>query len=94
VEVLESLEVPGAGRIELCVGDLTAMAGADAVDLLVASAFPSSYVPTPDSLIGALFRRGVSVEDAAAHKLAEPAGNVVVLAVAADPFGGGRARRS
>jgi hypothetical protein len=55
-------------RIEFCVGDLTTLQAKDAVDVLVVSAFPNSYPPLPGSLIGALARKGVSVEDLAKRK--------------------------
>ncbi len=65
VALLDVMEVDYKGqrrRIELHQGDLSAISPEDAVDLLVLSAFPNDYVPTRSSLIGALFRNGVSVE--------------------------------
>jgi hypothetical protein len=40
----------------------------DPVDLIVVSAFPNDYTPTPSSIIGALYGKGVSVEALARDK--------------------------
>jgi hypothetical protein len=71
MEVLDSITVDSLGRksrIELCQGDLTSLPNEEKVDLLVVSAFPDDYVPTPSSLIGALARKGVSVKSLAQNK--------------------------
>lgn len=57
-----------ARRIELLQGDLTTPDPEHPFDLLVVSAFPNDYIPTPGSLIGALYRRGISVEALARSK--------------------------
>lgn len=49
-------------RIEIFHGDLTNVPPEQAVDVLVVSALPDRYNPSRRSLIGALDRRGISVE--------------------------------
>jgi hypothetical protein len=58
-------------RIEIYYGDLTDLSPQDAVDVLVVSALPNDYIPTPDSLIGALDRKGISVKKLAQEKAAD-----------------------
>lgn len=71
MELLDSIAIDVEGqsrRIDLCSGDLTALAPQFAVDVLVVSAFADDYTPTVNSLIGALDRVGVSVADLASRK--------------------------
>jgi hypothetical protein len=71
VKLLDSLTVyhkeePRA--IELYHGDLTVMSPQDAVDVLIVSAYPNNYRPLTRTLIGALDRKGISVEKLARNK--------------------------
>jgi hypothetical protein len=71
VELLETIHVEspsGMRAISLYHGDLTRIPPDEGVDLLVISAFPNDYYPTPTSLIGALDRAGVSVSALAQDK--------------------------
>jgi hypothetical protein len=63
MQLLDAVEIHGRGgaRIELWQGDLTKLSPDEAVDVLVVSAFPNDYRPTPTSLIGALDAKGLSV---------------------------------
>jgi hypothetical protein len=56
-------------RITLWHGDLTRLEPEQRVELLLASAFPDNYETQPDTLIGALYRAGVSVEQLAREGL-------------------------
>jgi TIR domain len=48
-------------RIGIYHGDLADIPDDHCLDLLVVSAFPDNYAPTPTSLIGALHKRGLSI---------------------------------
>lgn len=70
-QLLDSLTVYHQAQprtIEICQGDLADMPAAEAVDVMVVSALPNDYQPYRSSLIGALHRNGVSVEDLAQDK--------------------------
>ncbi|XP_068703080.1 uncharacterized protein [Montipora foliosa] len=59
----------GVSKIQLCIGDITKLAKEDEVDVLVVSAFPGDYSPTPSSLIGALsINLGISVRNLSKDK--------------------------
>jgi hypothetical protein len=70
MKLLDSIEVRGEQNkvIELHQGDLTDLTAAEAFDLLVVSAYPDDYTPTSTSLIGALARKGLSVQSLAEDK--------------------------
>lgn len=71
VRVLETMHIQhssGPRKIELLLGDLSAIPDEHAVDTLIVSAFPGSYEPLPHTLIGALDRRGLSVQELSEHK--------------------------
>lgn len=55
-------------RIGIYHGDLTEMTPDEGVDVLVVSAFPNDYTPTPHSLIGRLAQKGISVAQLAQDK--------------------------
>jgi hypothetical protein len=71
MKLLEEIEVEHQSRIRrlgLYLGDLAAVPPEESFDLLVISAFPDDYTPTPTSLIGSLYRRGLSIAELAKAK--------------------------
>ncbi|WP_373520895.1 TIR domain-containing protein [Aquiflexum sp.] len=61
MEVIEEIKTERGKKLQILRGDLTNIPESHKVDILVLSAFPNDYIPTPTSLIGALFRAGLSV---------------------------------
>lgn len=61
MEVLEEITTKRGKKLQLLKGDLTKIPESHKVDVLVLSAYPNDYIPTPSSLIGALFSAGLSV---------------------------------
>ncbi len=55
-------------RLILAQGDLARTDPQQGVDLLILSAFPGDYIPTPTSLIGQLHAQGVSVQELSEDK--------------------------
>lgn len=70
MKLLDFISIRGkeSKRAELWQGDLTSLGPEEGFDLLVVSAFPNDYIPTPTSLIGALNRKGLSVGTLAKDK--------------------------
>jgi len=68
MKFLDSIEISDERRIELYQGDLTTLGVHQGFDLLIVSAFPDDYTPTPGSLIGVLDRKGLSVRALAEDK--------------------------
>jgi hypothetical protein len=68
IRLLQSWPISRNGKvstIELLHGDLAWLPSEQAVDILVVSASANDYVPTPQYLIGALYRKGISVVELA-----------------------------
>src|SRR5206468_3398800 len=71
MRLIDSITITSQGgthSIELYEGDVTKIPAEQAVDLLVVSAFPNDYYPTPRSVIGSLAEMGVSVAELAEDK--------------------------
>ncbi len=69
--VVDSIAVQSAssqGLIQFCIGDLTNTGASDSVDVLVVWTVRDSYFPIPGSLIGALHKKGISIEALAEDK--------------------------
>lgn len=71
MDMIDSIAVQEGGtvrEVRLLVGDLTRLEANDAVDVLIVSASPDDYSPTPNSLIGKLHAVGANVADLARDK--------------------------
>lgn len=71
MKLLDSLTIPrgiDTRSIEIWLGDLTEMEPLEAVDILVVATSPGSYAPVPGTLVGALDRKGVSLERLSKNK--------------------------
>lgn len=58
----------GFADIELYHGDLSAIPKEHKVDIVILSAFPNDYTPTPGTLIGSFAEKGLSVEQLSKDK--------------------------
>ena len=64
MQLLDYIQVKtdkGFADIELYLGDLSAIPKEHKVDIVILSAFPNTYSPTPNTLIGSLDQKGLSV---------------------------------
>ncbi|GAA4274831.1 toll/interleukin-1 receptor domain-containing protein [Aquimarina gracilis] len=68
MQLISELKISDNKSLQLFKGDLTQIPYDQKVDFLVLSAFPDNYLPTTTSLIGALYRKGLSVEKLAQEK--------------------------
>jgi hypothetical protein len=68
MRLLDSLIVGDDKHIEIYEGDLTNMTPDEAVDVLVVSAFPNSYLPLKGTLMAALDKKGISLRELSQRK--------------------------
>jgi hypothetical protein len=68
MKILEQLDLKSGGRVEVCEDHIAQLSPQVETDVLVVSAFRDDYTPTTGSVVGALDRRGISVEELAEHK--------------------------
>jgi hypothetical protein len=73
MQLLSTIKIP-TGRqavIELLLGDLAALPAEHAADILVISAYPGQYGPSPGTLVEALYKKGLSVEELSKNKMCD-----------------------
>ncbi len=71
MNLLSQITIPRPGddpQIQLLLGDLTTIQKQHAADILVISAYPGSYIPVPNTLMAALYNKGVFVGELAKDK--------------------------
>jgi hypothetical protein len=73
MQLLSTIKIPTGRRavIELLHGDLSALPAEHAADILIISAYPGKYNPTPGSLLDALDKKGLSVEELSKNKMVD-----------------------
>jgi hypothetical protein len=73
MQLLSTITIQSGRRsvIELLQGDLSAIPAEHAADILVISAYPGQYSPTPGSLVEALHKKGLSVEELSKNKMCD-----------------------
>jgi hypothetical protein len=82
MQIIDQLWIPRlrGGRppatIQLLAGDLAAIPPEHAVDALVVSAFPNSYIPNYGTLFASLFERGLDMRHVAADKQEDERGRL------------------
>ncbi len=68
MQLISELKISDKKSLQLFKGDLTDIPVDHKVDFLILSAFPDNYLPITTSLIGALYRKGLSVDKLAQEK--------------------------
>ena len=71
MQLLSQITIPRPGddpKIQLLIGDLTNIQKEHTADILVVSAYPGSYTPVPNTLMAALYNKGIHVGELAKDK--------------------------
>ncbi len=75
MDMVDSIKIQDGSSeryISFWQGDMAEIPVSNPVDLIIVSAFRNSYTPAPSSIIGALHRKGLSVEKLAENKAIDP----------------------